>query len=297
MSALTHDALARAGGAGDEQVRHLARGRPRRPCPTTSRPRAKVSLLVGVEHLRVLEQPPEARRSLTHWLGISMPTTSLPGIGASMRMVRAARAIARSSARPSMRDSFTCASGLTSYWVTTGPVFVADDRGRDLEAASFSSMIRMLPRGSPGSCVTGAVGQRSSSSVDRRAGSYSGRPGGGAVARPRAASTAVARRAAAAPRPARVATAAPQAARHDGLAHAGPALGTGAGERARPGATSAGSGRSWRRPTSPGPRRRALRAWRPGRPPPSGRLGDRRRRARDPAAPERGAANVARGAG
>ena len=50
---------------------------------------------------------------------------------------RAASAIARSSARPSMRESLTRASGRTSYWVTTGPgVRAHDDRG-DLEAAQL----------------------------------------------------------------------------------------------------------------------------------------------------------------
>ena len=66
-----------------------------------------------------------------------MPTTSRPGMGASMRIERAASAMARSSARPSMRDSLTRASGLTSYWVTTGPRVRGHDRGRDLEAAQL----------------------------------------------------------------------------------------------------------------------------------------------------------------
>ncbi len=50
-----------------------------------------------------------------------MPTALLPGIGASMRSERAARAIARSSARPSMRLTLMSGAGWTSYWVTTGP--------------------------------------------------------------------------------------------------------------------------------------------------------------------------------
>ena len=51
-----------------------------------------------------------------------MPTTSLPGIGASIRIERAARAIARSSARRlDAADTLTWCSGRTSYWVTTGP--------------------------------------------------------------------------------------------------------------------------------------------------------------------------------
>ena len=66
-----------------------------------------------------------------------MPTTSRPGMGASMRMVRAASAMARSSARASMRDSLTRTSGRTSYWVTTGPRVGAHDLGRDLEAAQL----------------------------------------------------------------------------------------------------------------------------------------------------------------
>ena len=73
-----------------------------------------------------------------------MPTTSRPGMGASMRMERAASAIARSSASPSMRDSLTRASGRTSYWVTTGPVFVATTVAGIWKLRSFSSMMRML---------------------------------------------------------------------------------------------------------------------------------------------------------
>ena len=78
------------------------------------------------------------------WLGISMPTTSRPGMGASIRIERAARAMARSSASPSMRESFMRASGLTSYWVTTGPVLVAVTLAGIWKLASFSSMILML---------------------------------------------------------------------------------------------------------------------------------------------------------
>ncbi len=66
-----------------------------------------------------------------------MPTTSLPGMGASMRMERAASAMARSSDSPSMRDSLTRTSGFTSYWVTTGPLLTPTTCGRDLEAAQL----------------------------------------------------------------------------------------------------------------------------------------------------------------
>ena len=129
-------ALARAGRAGDQQVGHPRQvdrvGLARHVAAERER-----ELAGGVAHPRVLVA---ARRKPTisdEWLGISMPTTSRPGMGASMRMERAASAMARSSARPSMRDSLTRASGLTSYWVTTGPVLVRHDRGRDLEAAQL----------------------------------------------------------------------------------------------------------------------------------------------------------------
>ena len=78
------------------------------------------------------------------WFGISMPTTSLPGIGASMRIDRAASAIARSSASASIRDSFTWASGRTSYCVTTGPLFVATTLAGIWKLSSFSSIRRMF---------------------------------------------------------------------------------------------------------------------------------------------------------
>ena len=43
-----------------------------------------------------------------------------------------------------MRDSLTRASGLTSYWVTTGPVLVAVTVAGIWKLRSFSSMMRML---------------------------------------------------------------------------------------------------------------------------------------------------------
>ena len=71
-----------------------------------------------------------------------MPTTSLPGIGASIRIERAARAIARSSARASMRETLTWCSGRTSYWVTTGPELTATTLAGIAKLSSFSSIRR-----------------------------------------------------------------------------------------------------------------------------------------------------------
>ncbi len=79
--------------------------------------------------------------TLKSLLGISIPTTVLPGIGASIRIVRAASAIARSSARPSIRLTLTDGSGSTSYWVTTGPAFHLMTRLGMLKLASLPAMI------------------------------------------------------------------------------------------------------------------------------------------------------------
>ena len=65
---------------------------------------------------------------------------SLPGIGASIRIERAMSAIARSSARPSIREILTRASGRTSYWVTTGPLLTATTLASIPKLRSFFSM-------------------------------------------------------------------------------------------------------------------------------------------------------------
>ena len=57
-------------------------------------------------------------------LGTSIPTTDLPGIGATIRMLIAFMASARSSARLTILATFTPAAGSNSYIVTTGPTCV-----------------------------------------------------------------------------------------------------------------------------------------------------------------------------
>ena len=142
-----HDALAGARRARDEQVRHpgevhglgAARDVAARARTSAASPR----------HPRSPPRPGSAaaRRSLNSLLGISMPTAALPGIGASIRMLRAASAIARSSDRPSMRLTLMWGAGWTSYWVTTGPALRADDPGLDVEAAQLLLMIAAFARG------------------------------------------------------------------------------------------------------------------------------------------------------
>ena len=108
--------------------------------PATSRPSANVS------------RDPDAGKStssrirrrattLNSRLGISIPTAALPGIGASIRMLRAASAIERSSESASIRLSLMCGAGWTSYWVTTGPALRPMIRASMSKLASFS-MIR-----------------------------------------------------------------------------------------------------------------------------------------------------------
>ena len=73
-----------------------------------------------------------------------MPTALLPAIGASIRRECAARAIARSSDRASIRLSLMSGAGLTSYWVTTGPALRPTIRAGIPNPASFLTMISSL---------------------------------------------------------------------------------------------------------------------------------------------------------
>ena len=68
------------------------------------------------------------------WFGISMPTALLPGIGASIRRLRAARAIARSSARASIRRDLDVDRGLDLVLGHDRAGVAADDLGGDPEA-------------------------------------------------------------------------------------------------------------------------------------------------------------------
>ncbi len=69
-----------------------------------------------------------------------MPTALLPGIGASIRMLRAASAIARSSDSPSIRLTLMCGAGWTSYWVTTGPALRPTMRASMSKLASLRTI-------------------------------------------------------------------------------------------------------------------------------------------------------------
>ena len=124
--------------------------------PATSRPRANVSF----DSAAVNSTSSRIRRRATmlkSLFGISIPTALLPGIGASIRSDRAARAIARSSASASIRETRTSTAGWTSYWVTTGPALRVGIWAVIPKLASFLMMISSfrawaatLPPGSVG---------------------------------------------------------------------------------------------------------------------------------------------------
>ncbi len=169
MSALTHTLLPEPVAPATSRWGILARSTAY-ALPDTSRPRAKVSGLVESSIWLSSTRGLKPTTSLTE-LGISMPTTSLPGMGASMRMERAARAMARSSARASMRETLTWCSGRTSYWVTTGPGVDGHDLGRDGEAQELlldPALVRfVIDRRRPGGRVRAAPGARSRAGSSR----------------------------------------------------------------------------------------------------------------------------------
>ena len=138
--------------------------------------------------------------TLKSMFGISRPTTCLPGIGASIRIVRAASAIARSSASASIRLTLIDGSGSTSYWVTTGPAFqrvtwlgmlklasllIDDRRVVGVVHAHGSTSAARRPRG--GSSAAGGTRGASGAGSDRHAAPRPGRPRRPRRARPSAA--------------------------------------------------------------------------------------------------------------
>ncbi len=94
-------------------------------CPATSWPRAKASFerLATSPWVRLASTSFRVTRSNAEF-GISTPTYGSPGIGASIRMLRAASASARLSDRPSIRLSLMPGSTSSAYWVTTGPSWI-----------------------------------------------------------------------------------------------------------------------------------------------------------------------------
>jgi len=77
--------------------------------------------------------------ALRLWLGTSMPTAGLPGMGASMRTSATARFKAMSSANEVMRLILTPAMGCTSYRVTDGPREISSTRVRTPKLSSVST--------------------------------------------------------------------------------------------------------------------------------------------------------------
>ena len=180
MMRVDADALARAGRAGDEQVRHPRRGRPRRACPRRpGRARTSARLVASV---MPASSKSGAKPTISEaWLGISMPTTSRPGMGASMRM------LSRGQRHGQVVGEALDARELDA---SVGPDLVlrhdrarvrADDVAGIWKLRSFSSMMRTLRSWSWS--AASAVSLARSSSVTR--GSATGARSGNGGARPR----------------------------------------------------------------------------------------------------------------
>ena len=77
-------------------------------------------------------------------LGISMPITDLPGIGARMRILGAISAKARSSDRLTILLILTPGAGSNSYMVITGPGITSTTRPSTPKSDNFFSRMREL---------------------------------------------------------------------------------------------------------------------------------------------------------
>ena len=100
-----------------------------------------------------------------HWgFGTSTPTAPLPGIGATMRMLCARIASARSLERFAICRTFTPAAGATSYCVTTGPVVRPISSPSTLKVRSASISFWPIRSSSrfPASAFRGGAGVSSS---------------------------------------------------------------------------------------------------------------------------------------
>jgi hypothetical protein len=113
--------------------------------PATSRPSATVSL-DGEPRKIAVSTTSRSETRPTAMFGTSIPTTLLPGIGASMRSVRAASASARLSLSDSTRDRRMPGAIFSSYRVTTGPGVTSTTLAAMLKCASVCSMTSALLR-------------------------------------------------------------------------------------------------------------------------------------------------------
>ena len=121
--------------------------------PDTSFPRAKASgdSLLTNSFEAIISLKWTVSRLL---FGISTPTTSFPGTGASILTERALSASARSSSSDIILDTFIPSSGLNSNRVTTGPGMIRFTSPVTLKLASLSTSSFALPASSPSEMET-----------------------------------------------------------------------------------------------------------------------------------------------
>ena len=122
-------------------------------CPTMSFPMANVSAPFDSVHSR--DWKIELNRTVAPFtFGTSIPTARLPGIGASMRMVVAARSSARLFSRAVILVSFTPVGGRSVYCVTRGPMFAPSISTSMAKLAKVSFIIRAFPSTFPASALS-----------------------------------------------------------------------------------------------------------------------------------------------
>ena len=181
MSALTQTLLPEPVAPAIEQVGHPGEVDGVRPCRT--RPgRGRRSAGWSRPACR---RPRSARRkpttSLTRGWGSRCPPRPCPGWAPRCGCERAASAIARSSARPSMRDSLTCTSGLDLVLGHDRAAVACRRPGPgSAKLRSFSSMMRdvrgVVHRRRRSGAAAGARGASIGGSVQSIAGQRSRRP-------------------------------------------------------------------------------------------------------------------------
>ena len=121
--------------------------------PFTSRPSGIGSLnlpCVNRSDSSVSRKPTVA----TFAFGISRPTRAMPGTGASIRMLGAAKASARSFWSSVMRRTLVPIPGSSVNWVTAGPGLISRTRASTLKLVSVSSIRFALAVRSPLSRAT-----------------------------------------------------------------------------------------------------------------------------------------------
>ena len=86
--------------------------------------------------------------------GTSIPTARLPGIGASIRILVAAKSSDRLFSKAVILVNLTPVGGLSVYWVTRGPMLAPSISTSILKCSNVSLIVAALPSTSPASALS-----------------------------------------------------------------------------------------------------------------------------------------------